>query len=80
MPLTPRQTSRKAWLEAALTKIEAAQAGNFDQGQAMTFNGRSVQRYSPEELERLRVRYDAELVKLERIDSGTYTTTVRVIG
>jgi len=46
----------------------------------MTFNGRSVQRYSPEELERLRVRYDAELVKLERIDSGTYTTTVRVIG
>lgn len=80
MALTTRQTNRKAWLETALTAIESAQMGNFEQGQMITLNGRSLQRYSAEELERLRVRYDAELDKLERKANGTYSTTVKVIG
>lgn len=81
MPLTPRQVTRKAWLEKAIDAIQETQLnGIVSEGSQMTFNGRSIQRFSTEELENLRVRFEAELSKLERIELGTHTRTVRVIG
>lgn len=81
MALTERQTARKAWLINAITAIESAQLNSLTSEAAqMTFNGRSIQRFSPQELERLRTVYDGELSKLEKVEAGTYTRTVRVIG
>lgn len=81
MPLTPRQSIRKEWLEKAIDAIQETQLnGIVSEGSQMTFNGRSIQRFSPDELERLRLRFEAELTKFERIELGTHTRTIRVIG
>lgn len=80
MPLTTRQSERKAWLEEALEKIDEALLKGISSGVSMTFNGRSIQRHSNEDLARLQKRYSAELSKLERIEAGTQTRTIRVIG
>ena len=80
MPLTERQKSRKAWLEQAVNEIQNAQINGFKSGFSMSFNGRSIQRFSPKELENLRHMYDRELIRLEKIEAGNYTRTVRVNG
>lgn len=80
MPLNNRQTERKIWLEEAIETIETALLTGIRDGLSLTFNGRSLQRHTPEELEKLRKRYEAELCKLERIEAGTQTRTIRVIG
>lgn len=80
MPLSARQITRKAWLEKAIDAIQDSQINGISSGLSMTFNGRSIQRHSPEELEKLFKSYEAELCKLERIEAGTQTRTIRVIG
>lgn len=80
MALTARQTTRKAWLEKAIFEIESAQLKGITSGLTMSFNGRSIQRHTPAELERLNRTYEAELCKLEKIELGTRTRTIRVIG
>ncbi|KZZ67405.1 hypothetical protein A3765_10510 [Oleiphilus sp. HI0130] len=80
MPLNARQYDRKIWLEKAIKEIEDALLNGIKSGHSMTFNGRSIQRHTTDELEKLRRAYNAELCKLERIEAGTQTRTIRVIG
>lgn len=80
MALTPRQVTRKAWLEKAISEIEKAQLTGITAGLSMSFNGRSIQRHTPTELEKLRKGFEAELCKLERKEVGTQTRTIRVVG
>ncbi len=71
MALSDRQTKRKAWLEQILDAIDARIAGDIASGGSnMTINGRSLQRYSLEELDALRKRYDNELEGLEAKEAG----------
>lgn len=79
MALTARQAVRKAWLEQAITEIQSAQLKGFSSA-TMTFNGRSIQRHTPAELEKLMRTYESELCKLEKIELGTRTRTIRVVG
>lgn len=81
MPLTPRQITRKAWLEKAVDAIQDTQLnGITSEALNMTFNGRSLQRFGPEELERVRQQFETELIKLEKIEIGNYSRTIKVIG
>lgn len=81
MPLTPRQITRKAWLEKAVDAIQNTQLnGITSEALNMTFNGRSLQRFGPEELERVRQQFETELIKLEKIEIGNYSRTIKVIG
>jgi hypothetical protein len=81
MALTTRQAQRKTWLESALTAIQNAQLGILTAGTTeVSFNGRSVTNLAPQEMERLRRSYEAELQKLERIERGVSSRTIRVIG
>lgn len=80
MPLTARQAERKEWLESALDEIQDALLKGISSGLSMSFNGRSIQRHTPTELAKLERRFSAELRKLERIEAGTQTRTIRVIG
>lgn len=80
MALTSRQSERKEWLEGVLSDIEEALSGGIKNGVSGAFNGRSVQRYTPDELTKLQKRYDSELRRLERIEAGTNSRTIRVIG
>lgn len=80
MALTPRQITRKAWLEKAISEIESAQLTGIKSGLSMSFNGRSIQRHTIQELETLLKGYEAELCKLERKEAGTQTRTIRVVG
>ncbi|BBM66347.1 hypothetical protein VA249_29930 [Vibrio alfacsensis] len=81
MALTERQQSRKAWLENAIEVIQTAQLGNLTSGKAsLSFQGRNITNLSPTELEKLRKQLDNELTKLERIEQGRATRTVRFIG
>lgn len=71
MALTERQTRRKAWLENMLQAIEERLSGDIASGAVnMTLNGRSLQRYSLEELDALYKRYDNELARLENQEAG----------
>jgi len=80
MALTARQITRKAWLEGAVLQIQSAQLKGITSGLTMSFNGRSIQRHTPAELESLMRTYEAELCKLEKKELGTFTRTIRVIG
>lgn len=81
MALTPRQAERKQWLEQAIKEIQYAQLNGIkSEALTMSFNGRSMQRFTPEELEKMRLRYDQELTKLERMEAGNYSRTIRVYG
>jgi hypothetical protein len=81
MALTTRQSERKTWLESALTAIQSAQLGILTSGKSdLSFNGRSVTNLSPQEMEKLRRSYESELQKLERIEQGVSSRTIRVIG
>ncbi len=81
MALTTRQTNRKTYLETAVAAIQDAQMGMIQGGVAeMSVGGRSLARFKPHELEDLYQKYLAELTRLERIEAGTRTRTVRVIG
>jgi hypothetical protein len=81
MALTTRQAQRKTWLESALTAIQNAQLGILTAGTTeVSFNGRSVTNLAPQEMERLRRSYESELQKLERIEQGVSSRTIRVIG
>lgn len=80
MALTARQAVRKAWLEKAITEIQSAQLKGISAGLTMSFNGRSIQRHTPAELEKLMRTYESELCKLEKIELGTRTRTIRVVG
>lgn len=71
MALTDRQTRRKQWLENMLDAIEARISGDLDSGAiSMSLNGRSLQRYSIEELNRMYSQYSNELSQLERKEAG----------
>jgi hypothetical protein len=79
MALTTRQTTRKAYLEETLPKIEAAIAGNLG-AMKIQLEGRAIERYSLEDLEKLRVKYDSELTRLERREAGsTSTSTIKAV-
>lgn len=81
MALTVRQLKRKEWLIKATDAIEATQLnGIMAEGVEMSFNGRSITRFNPDELERLRQRFESELGKLERQEVGIFNRTIRVIG
>lgn len=78
MALTTRQAARKSYLEGAIPKLEAAIEGSFGAAK-LTIAGRSLERYTLEELESLRAKYDAELTRLERRDLGvSNVNTIRV--
>lgn len=79
MALTARQAVRKAWLEQAITEIQSAQLKGIS-GLSMSFNGRSIQRHTPSELEKLMRTYESELCSLEKAELGTRTRTIRVVG
>ena len=71
MALTDRQTRRKEWLEKMLDAIEARISGDLESGgSSMSINGRSLQRYSMDELNTLYSRYNNELTQLERQAAG----------
>ncbi len=67
MALTDRQTRRKEWLENMLDAIEARISGDLESGaSSMSINGRSLQRYSLDELNGLYAQYNNELKRLEQ--------------
>lgn len=67
MALTDRQTRRKQWLENMLDAIEARISGDLESGgSSMSINGRSLQRYSLDELNGLYSQYNNELKRLEQ--------------
>ena len=80
MALTNRQIRRKQWLESMLNAIEARLAGDIaDGGSSMSINGRSLQRYSLDELNTLHRVYSNELTGLEQKEAGrSKYSTVRV--
>lgn len=81
MALTERQTARKLWLQKAISEIQYAQINGFkSEAVSMSFNGRSITRFNMQELENMRFRFDQELTKLEKIEAGTFTRTIRVWG
>ena len=71
MALTDRQTLRKEWLEKMLDAIEARLSGDIESGgSSMSMNGRSLQRYSLEELNTLHKTFSNELSRLEQQAAG----------
>lgn len=71
MALTQRQLNRKQWLETTLDTIQARINGDLDSGAvSLSLNGRSLQRYSLDELNRLYKQYDHELSQLENQVAG----------
>lgn len=71
MALTDQQTRRKAWLENMLDAIEARIYGDLESGgSSMSINGRSLQRYTMDELNGLYSQYNNELTRLERQAAG----------
>lgn len=71
MALTERQIRRKAWLEQMMDAIEARIAGDVESGSSsMSFNGRSLQRYTLDELNTLHSQYSYELNRLELQEMG----------
>ena len=71
MALNDRQKARKEWLVNMLASIDARMMGDITMGgSAMTFNGRSLTRYSLPELDKLRRMFDAELCQLEAKELG----------
>ncbi len=80
MALTDRQTRRKEWLEKMLDAIEARISGDLESGgSSMSINGRSLQRYTMDELNTLYSQYSYELTRLERQAAGKPKySTVRV--
>lgn len=71
MALTERQTKRKVWLESMLTAIEGRLSGDIESGGSnMSINGRSLQRYTLDELNTMYRQYSSELTQLERVEQG----------
>lgn len=71
MALTDRQTRRKEWLEKMLDAIEARISGDLESGgSSMSINGRSLQRYTMDELNGMYSQYNNELTRLERQAAG----------
>ena len=71
MALNERQQARKQWLIDILAVIDARILGDITGGSAeMTFNGRSLKRYSLPELDNLRKRFESELRGLEAKEQG----------
>ena len=81
MALTERQKERKKWLEIIILAIESTQLKGIESG-AMKYgiHDRSLERYNPEELERLRRRYECELQALEKKEMGIFKKTISVYG
>ena len=80
MALTDRETRRKAWLEQIIDAIEFRMTGDISSGaSSMSLNGRSLQRYSLDELNSLYLKFNNELKQLDRqaIGQPRYTS-VRV--
>lgn len=79
--LTEREKTRKTWLEKAIYEIQKVQLEGLGSGaQTLAFGGRSIQRFTPQELESLRRSYDNELARLERKEVGKSSRTIRVWG
>lgn len=71
MALTDRQQNRKDWLEKMLDAIEGRISGDIESGSSsMSLNGRSLQRYTLEELNTLHSQYSYELSRLEQQAAG----------
>lgn len=71
MALTDRQNRRREWLEKVLDAIESRLSGDIESGgSSMSMNGRSMQRYSLDELNSLHKTFSNELNQLEQQADG----------
>lgn len=71
MALTDRQNRRREWLEKVLDAIESRLSGDIESGgSSMSINGRSMQRYSLDELNSLHKTFSNELNQLEQQADG----------